>query len=66
MHLFRIVADSLRKRRDAVKFLVDPTRAAEADASATAVAPVASKGIKAAAKAFEAVVGMDEPPSEMS
>jgi len=51
---------------DAVEYLVDPTGAAAADAEATAAAPAASRGLKAAAKAFEAAVGMDEPPSEMS
>ncbi|KAI0697983.1 hypothetical protein BC835DRAFT_1269501 [Cytidiella melzeri] len=50
----------------AVEFLVDPSGAAEAEASATAVAPAAAKGLRAAAKAFEAAVGMEEPPSEMA
>lgn len=51
---------------DAVKYLVDPEGAEAADDEASAVAPMATKGIKAAAMAFEAAVGMDEPPSEMS
>lgn len=48
---------------DAVQFLVDPTGAAASDSSASAILPGATKGIKAA---FEAAVGMDEPPNDMA
>jgi len=50
---------------DAVKYLVDPEGASESDASATAIIPAATKGAKMIHKAFDAAVGMDEPPSEM-
>ena len=50
--------------RSVIKYLVDPTSAAsEAEAIPTVVA---EKGFKAAAKAFEAAVGMEEPPSELA
>ena len=45
--------------RSAVKYLVDPSGAAEQ-------ANVASGGFSAVASAVEAVVGLDEPPSEMN
>ena len=48
-----------------MQYLVDPDGAAESDASARPIA-AATKGFTVAQKAFEAAVGMDEPPSEMS
>ena len=51
--------------RDTVRYLVDPEGAAESDASAAPIA-AAAKGFNVAQKAFDAVVGMDEPPAEMS
>ena len=53
--------------RDAVRYLVDPEGAAESESDASA-APIAAaaKGFNVAQKAFDAVVGMDEPPAEMS
>ena len=51
---------------DAVQYLVDPEGASASDSAATAIAPVATKAVKGVHKAFEAVVGMDEPPSEMA
>lgn len=60
------VTHVLLECREAVNYLVDPTGASATDSSAAVISPVASKGFKAAAKAFEAVVGMEEPPSELA
>ncbi|GJE95254.1 hypothetical protein PsYK624_114370 [Phanerochaete sordida] len=51
---------------DAVQYLVDPEGAAASDSSATAFVPVATDGAKVLNKAFDAIVGMDEPPTEMT
>ena len=51
---------------DAVSYLVDPEHASESDASAMAAAAAATKGFKVAQKAFDAAVGMEEPPSDMA
>ncbi|KIP02374.1 hypothetical protein PHLGIDRAFT_130777 [Phlebiopsis gigantea 11061_1 CR5-6] len=50
---------------EAVQYLVNPEAASASDASATEIAPAASNAAKGAAKLFDAVVGMDEPPAEM-
>jgi len=50
---------------DAISHLVDPS-GASSSAAESAPAATASKGIKAMGSAFEAVVGLDEPPSDLS
>lgn len=49
-----------------MQYLVDPEGASASDYSATAIAPAATQAAKGVHKVFEAVVGMDEPPSEMA
>ena len=51
---------------EAVQYLVDPEAASASEASTSPLAPAASNAAKGAAKLFDAVVGMDEPPAEMS
>ncbi|KAH9946760.1 hypothetical protein B0H21DRAFT_693183 [Amylocystis lapponica] len=48
----------------AARYLVDPSSAASVDAEG-APGATASRGYRAIASAFEAAVGMDDPPSEM-
>lgn len=52
--------------REAVRYLVDPDAASSSDASASAFAPAATEAAKGMHRVFEAVVGMDEPPAEMT
>lgn len=52
--------------REAVSYLVDPEGAAQSDAASVAPVAAATKGFKAAVMAFDAAVGMEEPPSEMA
>jgi len=49
---------------EAVQWLVDPTHASDAEAE-SAVTATATRGLKAVASAFEAAVGLDEPPAEI-
>ncbi|KAI0323419.1 hypothetical protein GY45DRAFT_1332553, partial [Cubamyces sp. BRFM 1775] len=52
----------------AVQYLVNPSSAAANEASSQAANPVVSgagRGMEAVASAFEAAVGLDEPPSEI-
>jgi len=50
---------------EAVQWLVNPTKASQAEAD-SAVTATASRGVRMVASAFEAAVGLDEPPTEMS
>ncbi|KAI0074891.1 hypothetical protein K474DRAFT_1709459 [Panus rudis PR-1116 ss-1] len=50
---------------EAVSYLVDPSGAAASE-SESAIGATATKGFKVVASAFEAAVGMDEPPVELA
>ncbi|KAI0764236.1 hypothetical protein BD413DRAFT_615944 [Trametes elegans] len=49
----------------AVQYLVNPSAAQAAAEATSGAASGASKGAEAVVSAFEAVVGLDEPPSEI-